>query len=90
MTGQAGSGPGVDTPGPAPIHEITIEEYPYFSTEFVYFAVCSCGRYKSGKHFYPGKAEQAGRDHVRAKTQEQHAEGRRRITQIVEDEGMPY
>jgi hypothetical protein len=47
-------------------HSISLEEYPYFSSEYVYVAVCSCG-YQSGKNVRPQDALRAGQDHVQAK-----------------------
>lgn len=32
-------------------------------------ATCSCGRYDSGRRGSPGQAEQAGRDHAKAKNE---------------------
>lgn len=50
-------------------HLITLEKWPYFSSEYVYIAVCSCGQYRSGKHVAPGPAWLAGADHAKAKTE---------------------
>lgn len=32
-----------------------------------YYTTCSCGKYRSGAHFYPGHAEAAARQHVESK-----------------------
>ncbi len=48
-------------------HAITIEPVYRFGGALFHRAVCSCGRYRSGLHGYPGNAERAGRAHVEAK-----------------------
>ncbi len=50
-------------------HQITVEKRPYFSAPYVYFAVCSCGRYRSGKNTRALDAERAGAEHVKSKTE---------------------
>lgn len=48
-------------------HEITVRsETRLYSTKW-WRARCTCGKYMSGLHGSPGRAEQAGRDHVNAK-----------------------
>ena len=49
-------------------HLIQVQRYPYFSSEYVYVAICSCGRYRSGKNTCARDAERAGHDHVKSKT----------------------
>lgn len=49
-------------------HTITIEHFPYFSSGVVYRAVCSCGRYRSGKQGSRRYAEKCGQDHVDSKS----------------------
>ena len=48
-------------------HVITISDMPYFSTTAIYWATCSCGRFRSGKHYHRAQAEAAGKAHVKAK-----------------------
>jgi hypothetical protein len=51
------------------VHQISLEKRRYFSSEYVYIAVCSCGGYRSGKNTSPGDAERAGLAHAAAKNQ---------------------
>lgn len=49
-------------------HELAIKSNPYFSTGTIYRAVCSCGRYRSGKHTRALDARRAWEMHKAAMT----------------------
>lgn len=49
-------------------HVLSMRVYPQGRhAAAAYRAVCSCKAYSSRRHSYPGKAENAGRDHLRSK-----------------------
>lgn len=48
-------------------HRIVVRPERSMSGLTFFRSYCSCGRYRSGLHGFPGRAELAGRDHARTK-----------------------